>query len=92
MGNVVIMNNITNGTRQINTIAAHANRHEFTDMNLHGGYEAYNLFELNYVSIPYEHRAGSCTSNCGGEGGSTESGTWFPIYWYALPNGLHGHY
>ncbi|TFK31443.1 hypothetical protein BDQ12DRAFT_694133 [Crucibulum laeve] len=51
------------------------------DMNLHGGYEGYNLLELNYVSVPYSHRAGSCLSNCGGEGGSQEGGTWAPVYW-----------
>jgi hypothetical protein len=28
------------------------------DMNMHGGYEGHNLLELNYVSVPYEHRAG----------------------------------
>lgn len=28
------------------------------DMNMHGGYEGFNLLELNYVSVPYSHRAG----------------------------------
>jgi hypothetical protein len=28
------------------------------DMNMHGGYEGHNLLELNYVSVPYSHRAG----------------------------------
>ncbi|PPQ63549.1 hypothetical protein CVT24_004779 [Panaeolus cyanescens] len=51
------------------------------DLNLHGGYEAYNLLELNYVSVPYSHRAGNCLGRCGGEGGSSEGGTWAPIYW-----------
>ncbi|TFK31285.1 hypothetical protein BDQ12DRAFT_729689 [Crucibulum laeve] len=51
------------------------------DLNLHGGQEGYNLLELNYVSAPYSHRAGNCNSNCGGEGGSQEGGTWAPIYW-----------
>ncbi|KAG9103705.1 hypothetical protein FRC06_008699 [Ceratobasidium sp. 370] len=64
MGNVVILNNITN------------------DMNLHGGWENTNLFELNYVSVPYSHRSGSCSS-CGGESGDQEPGTWFPIWWGA---------
>ncbi|KAH7333771.1 hypothetical protein B0J17DRAFT_137113 [Rhizoctonia solani] len=64
MGNVVILNNMTN------------------DMNLHGGWEGYNLFELNYVSVPYSHRSGSCSS-CGGEGGDQEPGTWYPIWWGA---------
>ncbi|KAB5592346.1 hypothetical protein CTheo_4227 [Ceratobasidium theobromae] len=52
------------------------------DMNLHGGWEGFNLFELNYVSVPYSHRSGSCSS-CGGEGGDQEAGTWFPIWWGA---------
>ncbi|KAF8597456.1 hypothetical protein BDV93DRAFT_513317 [Ceratobasidium sp. AG-I] len=64
MGNVVILNNITN------------------DMNLHGGWEGFNLFELNYVSVPYSHRSGSCSS-CGGESGDQEPGTWYPIWWGA---------
>ncbi|CAE6484998.1 unnamed protein product [Rhizoctonia solani] len=64
MGNVVILNNMTN------------------DMNLHGGWEGFNLFELNYVSVPYSHRSGSCSS-CGGEGGDQEAGTWYPIWWGA---------
>ncbi|CAE6339114.1 unnamed protein product [Rhizoctonia solani] len=64
MGNVVILNNMTN------------------DMNLHGGWEGHNLFELNYVSVPYSHRSGSCSS-CGGEGGDQEAGTWYPIWWGA---------
>ncbi|CAE6443714.1 unnamed protein product [Rhizoctonia solani] len=64
MGNVVILNNMTN------------------DMNLHGGWEGFNLFELNYVSVPYSHRSGSCSS-CGGEGGDQEPGTWYPIWWGA---------
>ncbi|KAJ6551177.1 hypothetical protein B0H19DRAFT_1263865 [Mycena capillaripes] len=51
------------------------------DMNMHGGYEGHNLLELNYVSVPYSHRAGSCLNHCGGEGGSKENGTWAPIYW-----------
>jgi len=63
MGNVAIMNNMTN------------------DFNLHGGYEGYNLVELNFISVPYSHRSGSCDANCGGEGGSSEGGTWWPIYW-----------
>ncbi|KAB5588575.1 hypothetical protein CTheo_7981 [Ceratobasidium theobromae] len=50
------------------------------DMNLHGGWEGYNLFELNYVSVPYSHRSGSCSS-CGGESGDQEVGTWYPIWW-----------
>ncbi|KAG9125909.1 hypothetical protein FRC07_005677, partial [Ceratobasidium sp. 392] len=64
MGNVVILNNMTN------------------DMNLHGGWEGTNLFELNYASVPYSHRSGSCSS-CGGESGDQEPGTWFPIWWAA---------
>ncbi|EJD37321.1 hypothetical protein AURDEDRAFT_173595 [Auricularia subglabra TFB-10046 SS5] len=63
MGNVAIMNNMTN------------------DFNLHGGWEGFNLVELNIITVPYSHRPGSCRSNCGGEGGSSEDGTWAPIYW-----------
>ncbi|RDB26659.1 hypothetical protein Hypma_005536 [Hypsizygus marmoreus] len=51
------------------------------DLNMHGGYESYNLLELNYVAPAYSHRSGSCTAHCGGEGGSSEGGTWWPIYW-----------
>ncbi|KAJ6498540.1 hypothetical protein C8R47DRAFT_1112041 [Mycena vitilis] len=53
------------------------------DMNMHGGYEGRNLLELNYVSVPYSHRSGSCKAHCGGEGGSQDldNGTWAPIYW-----------
>jgi len=51
------------------------------DMNLHGGWEGFNLFEQNYVAVSYDHRPGSCTENCGGEGGGEETGTWAPIYW-----------
>ncbi|KAJ7117093.1 hypothetical protein C8R44DRAFT_708379 [Mycena epipterygia] len=53
------------------------------DMNMHGGYEGHNLLELNFVSVPYSHRAGSCLDHCGGEGGSSDldDGTWAPIYW-----------
>ncbi|KAG8713614.1 hypothetical protein FRC11_011611, partial [Ceratobasidium sp. 423] len=52
------------------------------DMNLHGGWEGFNLFELNYASVPYSHRSGSCSS-CGGESGDQEPGTWYPIWWGA---------
>ncbi|EJD48700.1 hypothetical protein AURDEDRAFT_162155 [Auricularia subglabra TFB-10046 SS5] len=51
------------------------------DFNLHGGWEGYNLAELNSIQVAYAHRAQNCRSNCGGEGGSTEGGTWAPIYW-----------
>lgn len=51
------------------------------DMNMHGGWEGFNLLELNLVTVPYSHRSGSCTAHCGGEGGSVEDGTWAPIYW-----------
>jgi hypothetical protein len=51
------------------------------DMNLHGGWERYNLFEMNTVKVPFNHSSGSCTANCGGEGGGTDAGTWYPIYW-----------
>ncbi len=54
------------------------------DINLHGGYERNNLFELNEVVVPYAHRSGSCWTNCGGEGGeSSDTSQWFPIWWAA---------
>lgn len=52
-----------------------------SDINLHGGWERRNLIELNKVHVPYQHAAGNCAANCGGEGGSAEDGTWYPIYW-----------
>ncbi|GIG66546.1 cellulose binding domain-containing protein [Phytomonospora endophytica] len=55
-----------------------------SDLNLHGGWERHNLFELNTVTVPYDHRSGSCTVNCGEEGGGgTDDSTWFPIWWGA---------
>jgi hypothetical protein len=57
-----------------------------SDLNLHGGWERNNLFERNTVRVPYEHRPGSCTANCGGEGGSgdeADDATWYPIWWGA---------
>ncbi|RKS71010.1 hypothetical protein BZB76_5490 [Actinomadura pelletieri DSM 43383] len=55
-----------------------------SDLNLHGGWERHNLFELNNVTVPYEHRPGRCSVNCGEEGGGKPGdGTWYPIYWSA---------
>lgn len=55
-----------------------------SDLNLHGGWERHNLFELNTVRIHYDHRSGSCTANCGEEGGGApDSSTWYPIWWGA---------
>ncbi|MFF9376590.1 RICIN domain-containing protein [Streptomyces griseoluteus] len=56
-----------------------------SDLNLHGGWEHHNLFEQNTVRIPYEHRSANCQSNCGGEGGEIDEGTWYPIWWGAGP-------
>lgn len=54
------------------------------DLNLHGGWERRNLFELNRVRVSAEHRSGSCSSNCGGEGGDAkDDSTWYPIWWGA---------
>ncbi|KAH7108513.1 hypothetical protein BKA62DRAFT_824692 [Auriculariales sp. MPI-PUGE-AT-0066] len=53
------------------------------DLNLHGGWEGFNLIEGNAIVVPYDHRSRSCTANCGGEGTGLENGTWFPIYWSA---------
>jgi hypothetical protein len=35
--------------------------------------------------VPYEHRPGNCTQNCGGEGGAgdADDSTWYPIWWGA---------
>ena len=57
-----------------------------SDLNLHGGWERDNLFERNTVRVPYEHRPGSCTANCGGEGGSGDDDddtAWYPVWWGA---------
>lgn len=54
------------------------------DLNLHGGWERNNLFELNTARVPYEHRPGNCSTNCGGEGGQEDGETlWYPIWWGA---------
>lgn len=54
------------------------------DVNLHGGWERNNLVELNTVQVPFEHRPGNCTTNCGGEGGAEEDDSaWYPIWWGA---------
>ncbi|MER5530478.1 hypothetical protein ABT075_38890 [Streptomyces sp. NPDC002677] len=54
------------------------------DLNLHGGYERNNLFELNTVHVPYAHRSANCTVNCGEEGGGgTDDSDWYPIWWAA---------
>ncbi|WP_407359220.1 discoidin domain-containing protein [Microbacterium sp. LTA6] len=55
-----------------------------SDLNLHGGWERNNLFELNKVTVPYAHRSGNCSSNCGEEGGGgPDDSNWFPIWWGA---------
>ncbi|MEV4319727.1 hypothetical protein [Actinocrispum sp. NPDC049592] len=55
-----------------------------SDMNLHGGWERNNLFELNTSKVPWEHRSANCTSNCGEEGGGgPDDSNWFPIWWAA---------
>ncbi|MFF2659626.1 endonuclease/exonuclease/phosphatase family protein [Kitasatospora sp. NPDC058032] len=59
-----------------------------SDLNLHGGWEHNNLFEQNTLRVPYEHRSGSCTTNCGGEGGEIDEGTWYPIWWAAGPKAV----
>jgi hypothetical protein len=60
-----------------------------SDINLHGGYERRNLFELNTQAVPYDHRSGNCRSNCGEEGGGgPDDSNWFPIYWTAGQKGV----
>ena len=55
-----------------------------SDLNLHGGWERNNLFELNTVKVSYAHRSANCTSNCGEEGGGgPDDSNWFPIWWAA---------
>lgn len=55
-----------------------------SDLNLHGGFERNNLFELNEVTVPYEHKSANCQTNCGGEGGSDpDDSDWYPIWWAA---------
>jgi hypothetical protein len=46
------------------------------DINLHGGWERYNLIENNTVRVPFEHR--ECSPNC-----SPTDETWYPIWWGA---------
>jgi hypothetical protein len=56
-----------------------------SDVNFHGGWERNNLVEHNTVQVPYGHRPGNCTQNCGGEGGAgdADDSTWYPIWWGA---------
>jgi hypothetical protein len=55
-----------------------------SDINFHGGWERDNLVERNTVAVPFEHRPGNCSDNCGGEGGDTEDDSaWYPIWWGA---------
>lgn len=55
------------------------------DVNFHGGWERRNLVEHNTIRVPYGHRPGSCTQNCGGEGGADDAddSAWYPIWWGA---------
>lgn len=59
-----------------------------SDLNLHGGWERRNLFENNTVHVPYNHSSGECDTNCGGEGGAGDEGTWWPVYWAAGTKGV----
>jgi hypothetical protein len=53
------------------------------ELNLHGGWERRNLFELNTVRVPFDHAPGNCKVNCGNEGGGEDTGQWYPIWWGA---------
>ncbi|MEU8138249.1 hypothetical protein [Streptodolium elevatio] len=60
-----------------------------SDLNLHGGWERHNLFELNKVVVGAGHRPDSCQANCGDEGGSDPDGAdWYPIWWAAGPKAV----
>jgi hypothetical protein len=48
------------------------------DVNLHGGWERFNLIENNISNIPYLHR--DCNPNCIP---ADDTGTWYPIWWAA---------
>lgn len=48
------------------------------DLNLHGGWERYNLIENNVSNLSYYHR--DCNPNCPLDG---SAGTWYPIWWAA---------
>ncbi|MFE7834928.1 hypothetical protein ACFU53_02295 [Streptomyces sp. NPDC057474] len=55
-----------------------------SDLNMHGGWERNNLFELNRIVVPFAHRSGNCLSNCGDEtGDDPDNATWYPIWWGA---------
>ncbi|MEU2561537.1 GDSL-type esterase/lipase family protein [Streptomyces longispororuber] len=59
-----------------------------SDLNLHGGWERRNLFENNTVRVPHNHSSSACETNCGGEGGNGDKGTWWPVYWAAGSKGI----
>lgn len=55
-----------------------------SDLNVHGGWERNNLFELNTVTVSSRHRPGNCDDNCGDEGGGPpDDSQWYPIWWGA---------
>lgn len=60
------------------------------DLNLHGGWERHNLFELNRVAVSPAHRPSNCQGNCGDEAGNSESDNsrWYPIWWAAGPKAV----
>ncbi|NUU22508.1 MAG: hypothetical protein HOV68_13480 [Streptomycetaceae bacterium] len=60
-----------------------------SDLNLHGGWERHNLFELNKVVVSAGHRPDNCRANCGDEGGADpDNADWFPIWWAAGPKAV----
>jgi phage-related protein len=46
------------------------------DLNLHGGWERFNLLENNISTIPYEHRYGTPSPTDPSAGSN-----WFPLWW-----------
>ncbi|MBN2802284.1 MAG: hypothetical protein JXR91_04230 [Deltaproteobacteria bacterium] len=79
--NSLITGNITRGIRHLTLQwSASGNIVAFnnidSDINLHGGWERYNIVENNLVAVPFEHR--ECNPVC-----TAQDGTWYPLWWAA---------